>query len=252
MRIFLSYASQDRATAEDVCVALTASGHDVFFDKQSLRPAGNYRRKLRKAVDQSELFVFLVSPESVAPECFARAELSVARKKWQNPENRVLPVMLRPTALDRVPAYLKSVTILEPEGDVAAGIATWVEGWSPLEELDSAAEAARLVSPLPEDLRQLPALLYRYLLFQGEVAAQAGSTTTYRRTIPCSVDRTGNLFEDPATFLASGGRDFVDVHGRTCCEVRSSMSYHGEMFPHWETITFVLDRGRWTRLPPAG
>mgnify|MGYP002130733995 CR=1 FL=1 len=39
MKIFLSYASVDRDLAEQICLALQESGHEVFFDRDDL-PAG--------------------------------------------------------------------------------------------------------------------------------------------------------------------------------------------------------------------
>jgi len=38
MNIFLSYASEDRDTAQAVALALRAQGHDVFFDREDLAP----------------------------------------------------------------------------------------------------------------------------------------------------------------------------------------------------------------------
>jgi len=73
-----------------VSIALQGSGHEVFFDKASLQPGGDYRRRLREAIDESELFFFLISPESVAPDSFARTEMAIASKKW------------KPTAQDRL------------------------------------------------------------------------------------------------------------------------------------------------------
>jgi formylglycine-generating enzyme required for sulfatase activity len=50
-------------------------------------------------------------------------ELAIAGKTWSHPDERVLPVVLRPTPLDVVPAVLKAVTLLNPEGNVTAAVA---------------------------------------------------------------------------------------------------------------------------------
>ena len=41
MRIFISYASEDRRQVEEVALALLADGHEVFFDREiSFRVTG--------------------------------------------------------------------------------------------------------------------------------------------------------------------------------------------------------------------
>jgi len=122
MQIFLSYASVDRELADEIHLAMLGAGHKVFFDKESLPPGGDYQTKIRKAVADSDFFVFLISPESVKKGSFALTELGYARNKWKHPKGRVLPVMLRTIPCANIPMYLKAVTVLEPEGNVAAEV----------------------------------------------------------------------------------------------------------------------------------
>ena len=97
MEIFLSYASEDRELAEQVQLALAGSGHHVFYDKESL-PAGNdYHARIRSAVQRADIFVFLISPNSVAQGSYALTELKYARTKWPHPKTRLLPVLLHAT-----------------------------------------------------------------------------------------------------------------------------------------------------------
>jgi TIR domain-containing protein len=131
MKIFLSYSSKDRASAEEISLALTASGHDVFFDRVLLKPGDGYNRRLSEAIDQADAFVFLITPDSIRSGTYSLSELKFAREKWPRPENRVLPVMLKPTALEAIPPYLKAITILEPEGNVAAEVVHALRGRKP-------------------------------------------------------------------------------------------------------------------------
>ena len=125
MRIFLSYASEDHASAEMVKESLAARGHDVFFDRDAGNlPAGaTFEDKIEQAIAQAEAFVFLISQHSITSGCFALTELSIAQQKWPSADGRVLPVMLGEIDLASVPAYLKSVTILQPAGNVPAEVA---------------------------------------------------------------------------------------------------------------------------------
>jgi N-acetyl-anhydromuramyl-L-alanine amidase AmpD len=122
MLAFISYASEDRDLAEQIHLALTGAGHQTFFDKESLPPGGDFHSRIRAAVQQSDLFLFLISPESVAPGSYALTELKYARARWPHPLGHVLPVLVRRVEFEKIPNYLKAVTVLEPEGNLAAEI----------------------------------------------------------------------------------------------------------------------------------
>lgn len=127
MEIFLAYASEDREFAEQIQLALTGSAHHVFYDKESL-PAGNdYHARIHSAVQLADVFIFLISPNSVAQGSYALTELKYARAKWPHPKTRLLPVLLHATDWQTIPSYLKSVTVLEPEGNIAAEVLMAIE-----------------------------------------------------------------------------------------------------------------------------
>jgi len=123
MKIFLSYASEDRAVAEPVNLALLAQGHDVFFDRDDLPPGAEYDNRVRQAIGQADLFVFLVSGHSIQPQRYTLSELGIAQRKWKHPDARVLPVLVEPVPIAQLPAYLRSVTLLDAQGNVAANVA---------------------------------------------------------------------------------------------------------------------------------
>ena len=127
MRIFLSYASEDHGTAEPLAFALQSNDHEVFFDRHSL-PAGTaYDRRIKDEIDDADLAVFLISPDSVAAGGYARSELSFMRSKWPSPDGRVLPVVARETAFETIPAYLRAATVLRPDGNIPAETAAHIE-----------------------------------------------------------------------------------------------------------------------------
>lgn len=122
MRIFLSYASEDRALAEEIQLALSGPGYDVFFDESSLPPGADYHSRIAYAVEESDIFVFLISPNSVTPGSYALTELKFARTKWPHPKGRILSVRLRNIDWAKIPPYLRSVTVLDTEGNIPAEI----------------------------------------------------------------------------------------------------------------------------------
>jgi hypothetical protein len=120
MQIFLSFASEQRELAEPILLALRDRGHKVFFSHDDLPAGASFDARIQKAVQGSDLMVFLVSPEAVTKGRYTMTELAFARDRWPNPNGRILPVMLVDTPQSSIPHYLKAVTILEPEGNVAA------------------------------------------------------------------------------------------------------------------------------------
>jgi formylglycine-generating enzyme required for sulfatase activity len=123
MRMFLCHASEDKSLVEPIYLALRAQGHTVFFDRADLPPGEEYDTRIRQAIEKSHLFIFLLSPAALDAGSYTLTELGIAQKTWEHPAGKLLPVVLRPTPLEQIPPYLKSVTLLEPDGNVAATVA---------------------------------------------------------------------------------------------------------------------------------
>jgi TIR domain-containing protein len=127
MKVFLCYASEDRETAERVQLALLSAGFDVFFDAQSLPAGGDYQARIKAAIDQCDVFVFLITENSIAKGKFTRTELQLARNKWSFPAGHVLGVNLSEIPAKSLPAYLQATTLLDVAGDPAAEVRAAVE-----------------------------------------------------------------------------------------------------------------------------
>lgn len=131
MHVFVSYASEDFQQAEEIALALRGDHHEVFFDESRLEGGENYHRVIREEIGKTDLLVFLISPDSVLKGAYSLTELRFAEDRWPSGWGYVLPVMIKPTDLARVPAYLKAVTIFKPEGNAAAEVAAHIAGWPP-------------------------------------------------------------------------------------------------------------------------
>jgi hypothetical protein len=120
MKIFLSYPSVQRPLAERMALALEAEGHEVFFDRHDLDAGEAFHQRLREGIGTADAMVFLVTPESVARGSYTLTELDLARQRWRRPSGHVLPVMMAPTPIAELPAYLAAVTVLQPQGEPVA------------------------------------------------------------------------------------------------------------------------------------
>ena len=127
VRVFLSYASEDRTVAEEIGASLRGAGHAVFVDRDSLPPGEVYDGRIAREIAASDLMVFLVSRNAVARGRYTLTELALASEQWPNANRRLLPVRIDTTPLDTLPAYARSVTLLEPQGSVAAEVTSTVD-----------------------------------------------------------------------------------------------------------------------------
>jgi hypothetical protein len=154
--IFLSYASSLDETAARIEFSLKGEGHAVFRDRTALPPGESFDARIRAAIEESDLFVFLISPESVTPGRYTLTELKFAEQKWGHPAGRVLPVLAEPTPIDAIPAFLRAVSILKPHGNLVAEVA---------------AEVARLTAPwwrrMLAPRRLVPAVVVALLVAGG-------------------------------------------------------------------------------------
>src|SRR5690349_18856892 len=124
--VFLSYSSEQSDTATRIELSLKEDGNKVFRDRSSL-PAGEaFDARIRDAVADSDVFVFLITRESVSAGRYTLTELKFAEEKWANPSGRVLPVMVEPVPKDAIPAYLRAVSFLTPKGSLTAEVAAAV------------------------------------------------------------------------------------------------------------------------------
>jgi hypothetical protein len=127
VRIFLSYAAEQVAVAERLRLALGNDGHRVFFAHQSIPHGTAFDSQIRQGVRRSDLFIFLISPESVEPGSYCRTELGFAMERWPQPSGRVLPILVAPTPRETIPAYLQSISAMAADGNLVAEVVAAVE-----------------------------------------------------------------------------------------------------------------------------
>jgi TIR domain len=129
MRVFLSYASEQRDLAQRLALGLSNDGNHVFFDKDALPAGDSFDDRIRSAIARSHLFIFLISRASLQKGAYARAELDMAQQRWPNPAGKVLPVLGEDVAIEALPPYLRAVSVLETQGDLVAEVlqaAAWL------------------------------------------------------------------------------------------------------------------------------
>src|SRR5262245_21989588 len=120
--IFLSYSSPQSEVATRIELSLKGEGHSVFRDRTALPPGESFDARIRAAIEESDLLIFLISRESVSEGHYTLTELKFAEQKWGHPAGHVLPVLTEPIPKESIPEFLRAVTMLEPKGDLAAEV----------------------------------------------------------------------------------------------------------------------------------
>ena len=124
LSIFISYATPQRAQADEIAQVLKNAGHHVFFDRESLVASVDYNDRIRRAIERADRFIFLASRESLSPGRFTMTELQFARERWPSAGGHVLPVVVDPTIrVEDLPVYLRSVHAMVAQGNMAAEVA---------------------------------------------------------------------------------------------------------------------------------
>lgn len=115
---FISYSHVDAEFAESVRSALEARDTDVWIDESDIPSGSRWREELERAIETSDAFVFLLSPESAGSE-HCRRELAHAVEL----NKRILPVRVRETPEEGAPARCRR-TSSSPRADCSGAIST--------------------------------------------------------------------------------------------------------------------------------
>jgi hypothetical protein len=106
---------------------LNAAGFDTFLDTKELPPGQEFNARIKAAVDDSDVFIFFVSQDSVKPGSYSLTELAFAEAKWRNPAGYVLPVMATEFDPGNLPTYLRPINALIVRGNLEAEVVGWIQ-----------------------------------------------------------------------------------------------------------------------------
>ena len=111
--VFVSYSRRDEDFVKRVVAALEERGKDVWRDKDDIPPAVEWREEIRQGIDGSDVFTFVVSPDSLASAPCAE-ELAHAIEAGKT----ILPLVRRSADGSPVPEELARLNyVYAREGD---------------------------------------------------------------------------------------------------------------------------------------
>jgi WD40 repeat protein len=133
--VFVSYSRRDSEFVHALATDLEARGKTVWIDTQGIGDGEVFPDAIRHAIEASDAFVFVISPESVASQyCEAEVTYAVSLQK------RLIPVLRDAVADEVLPEPIR------------------VRNWVPFTpEVDAGAAADRLAAALDTDIEHVKA-----------------------------------------------------------------------------------------------
>jgi WD40 repeat protein len=100
--VFISYSRQaDTELVDRLATALNERGQTVWVDRADIYPSSPWRPEIEQAILETHVFVFAISPDSVASE-YCRAELTRATEL----NKRIVPILVAETPIPSIPPQL--------------------------------------------------------------------------------------------------------------------------------------------------
>ena len=111
-QVFISHAHQDRELAQRLATDLQAGGWPVWIAPDSIRPGEKWVEAISRGLDESGIFVVLLTPESVASPWVMLETNAVIELELQK-EVRFLPLLARPCRPPVLWGNYQRVSLLE-------------------------------------------------------------------------------------------------------------------------------------------
>ena len=112
--VFISYSRADAEYVQRLQAELQSRGKDVWVDVEGIRDAELFPSALRRAIEGSDAFVFVITPESVHS---AFCEQEVAHASGLN--KRIVPLALRQVPDDEIPDEIRFRNWIPAEADTS-------------------------------------------------------------------------------------------------------------------------------------
>lgn len=107
-QIFLSYSRKDLNFVEKLADDLQQAGFDIWYDLTDLEGGDRWADEIQEAIDKSDVFVTVISPNSVASEWVQKEFLYACNMK-----KRIIPVLHVETSL---PLWLTNLHFIDIRG----------------------------------------------------------------------------------------------------------------------------------------
>ncbi|NJO14851.1 MAG: TIR domain-containing protein [Thioploca sp.] len=106
--VFISYSRKDSGFARRLNAELQNYGKTTWFDQESIAEGTDFEKEIYKGIDNTDNFVFIISPDAVQSE-FCAAEVAYAAET----QKRFIPLLYRDPQHNPMPPALAAVQWLQ-------------------------------------------------------------------------------------------------------------------------------------------
>ncbi len=118
LRVFLSYAREDREPVAELYMRLEKEGFRPWMDEMDLLPGESWQVAIRKAIRQADAFLVLLSRHS-GKRGYVQKEMRLGIETWEErPEGDIflIPALLEPTEIPERLRQIHAVHLYEEKG----------------------------------------------------------------------------------------------------------------------------------------
>ncbi len=119
MKVFISYTQEDKRYATLIANALEQAGHEVWYDKWSLRVGDNLIQKINEGLKETDALIVIVSKYALRSKWVMHEFSAIALGDLSSRKSRVIPVLVDKSS---VPQYLARYVYVDLTTDVDGGI----------------------------------------------------------------------------------------------------------------------------------
>jgi TIR domain len=94
LRVYISFAEEDRRQVRELEARLRAEGFETWFDEKDLTAGSNWKDEIKQALPRSDVFVSCISTRSVSRKGFYDEEIAIALALRSERPGFVIPVRL--------------------------------------------------------------------------------------------------------------------------------------------------------------
>ena len=119
MKVFISYTQEDKKYASLIADRLREAGHDVWYDKWSLRVGDNLIQKINEGLKETDVLIVIVSKNALRSKWVLHEFSAMALGDLSSEKSRIIPVLVDKSS---VPQYLARYVYVDLTIDVDSGI----------------------------------------------------------------------------------------------------------------------------------
>jgi hypothetical protein len=195
-KVFISYSRKDIDFARKLATDLEKAGFDVWWDISDLKGGDDWVRTIPSAIESSQYFIILLSPDSIASQWVEREYLHALNLRL-----KVIPILIRPCT---VPFALANINYIDFTGPEPVASLNRL-----LADLNYVGEPVQSTALAKKTLLSLPPALnkYKYAIFGGLVLGLILLSVLIFRScapvVPISPTPTSTDSPSPAPTLTS-------------------------------------------------